>query len=51
MFEACKTCPDNIGTYGICKKGFENFYKRKSKTSRCPKIKFGGTSLKFGGYR
>lgn len=51
MYEACKTCPNNIGTYGVCKNGFENFYKRRTKVNHCPKVKFGGTSRKFGGYK
>lgn len=38
MFEACKSCPDNIRSYGICKRGFENYYCRKSKQSHCPRI-------------
>ena len=36
MFEACKTCKQNISGYGKCKVGFENFYARRSKDNHCP---------------
>lgn len=50
MYEACKKCPHNISTYGICKMGFENFYKRRTKLNGCKMAANGGTSRKFGGY-
>ena len=36
MFEACKTCKQNISGYGRCQVGFENFYARRSKDNHCP---------------
>lgn len=37
MYTACKSCPDNISTYGICRKGHENYFFRRGKDNRCPK--------------
>lgn len=40
LYEACKDCPDNAGipgTFGVCQRGYENFYARASKTPACPK--------------
>lgn len=36
-YEACRTCPDNTSGYGKCKKGYDNFYKRKGKDNKCEK--------------
>lgn len=38
MYPVCKKCHDNIEGYGKCKKGFDNFFKRKSKINGCPKV-------------
>lgn len=38
MYEQCKQCPDNISGYGVCKRGFENFYARRTKKVACPRI-------------
>ena len=39
MYDACNVCEHNISAYGICKAGYENFYKRKSKKNGCTKCK------------
>lgn len=38
MYDPCKICPDNIDTYGTCKRGYENFYCRRTKQSICPLV-------------
>lgn len=38
MYPACKKCHDKIEGYGKCKKGFDNFFKRKSKINGCHKV-------------
>ena len=46
MYEVCKCCPENIPTYGICKKGYQNFYCRKTKNPDCPVVAAGWTGKK-----
>lgn len=36
---ACRTCEDKVSSYGKCKKGYDNFYYRKSKDNGCEKCK------------
>ena len=38
MYHACKSCPKNIATYGVCKDGFQNFYCRRTKKPKCPVV-------------
>lgn len=38
MYHACKTCPQNIASYGVCKAGYQNFYCRRTKKSKCPAV-------------
>lgn len=36
---ACRTCEDKVSGYGKCKKGYDNFYYRKSKDNGCSKCR------------
>ena len=33
----CRTCEHKISGYGVCQKGYENFYYRKGKNNNCEK--------------
>lgn len=39
LYEACKTCANDVQKYGKCKAGYDNFYKRKTKDNGCEKCK------------
>ena len=41
MYEACKTCPENIPVCGICGHGYENFYCGKIEGNGCEKCRKG----------
>ena len=34
-YDACRSCCYNISGYGICGKGYENFYYRRNKNNGC----------------
>ena len=38
QYDECKTCNYNIAGYGVCRKGYDNYYARKNKKNGCPKI-------------
>lgn len=38
MYGPCRECPDNIPGYGVCKRGFDNYYERRTKKNACPKL-------------
>lgn len=39
QYIACRTCEDKVSGYGQCKKGYDNFYYRKSKNNGCNKCR------------
>lgn len=38
-YTSCRTCEDKVSGYGQCKKGYDNFYYRKSKNNGCNKCR------------
>lgn len=46
MYEACKDCVKNTSGFGVCKSGYENFYKRASKDNGCPIVQQQRTTCK-----
>ena len=43
MYEACK---ENCSGYGTCKRGFENWYSRRTKDNGCPLVRRQRTTCK-----
>ena len=46
MYEACKACKENCSGYGTCKRGFENWYSRRTKDNGCPLVRRQRTTCK-----
>lgn len=38
MYPQCKTCPNNIESFGKCTEGHDNWYERCTKNNGCPII-------------
>lgn len=46
MYEACKACKENCSGYETCKRGFENWYSRRTKDNGCPLVRRQRTTCK-----
>lgn len=46
VYDVCKACGENCAGYGTCKRGFENWYSRRTKDNGCPLVRRQRTTCK-----